>query len=262
MVLLSILQKKKILQYDEKNKTVKHICCPPEYTIIFYDLDGNTWEFNTYNSYTTEENGSNNNNYMNLDLNSSKQLDTFLLEKYKSNSYVQPSNTSFATVMQQSKLNLDVKPYTNTFYFHDGNHTQKIENASCCFYEGYQYFQLTDIAKILGYQIYWDDYQKYITLHRDENYQDIKNLSKIETPTSSYPFTHQRIIIKEQPYDKVFFDVNCINVNGISYFKLRDLQPMMHFVCQWDNQTHALTLVRKDPPKDAYTIPENIKSKI
>ncbi len=242
------------LQYDENNKTVHHICCPPKYEVVFCDVDGNIWGLNIYYYYTTEENGSNNNNYMNLDINSSKQLDTFLMEKYKSNPYVQ-DDISLAEILQQQKLNLDVKPYTNTLYFRDSNHTQKIENASSYFYDGYQYFQLTDVAKILGYQVSWDDYQKYIILNKDKNYQDIKNLSKIETPISSYPFTHQRIIIKEQPYDKVFFNVQCINVNGISYFKLRDLQPMMHFVCLWDNQNHALTIEQKETPKNAYIIP-------
>lgn len=125
----------------------------------------------------------------------------------------------------------------------DKNKIKMVEEVPAYHYNGYNYFKLRDIGAILGYNVSWDNVKKEAVLIQNEEYNHVKSIQKLEEAKESY-ISSQTISVKSDDNLNVYYAKGCINIDGYNYFKLRDLETVMNFLCMWDSESQTIIVYR------------------
>lgn len=139
-----------------------------------------------------------------------------------------------------------VKPSKNALTIKSADTTEKIDVLPAYLYQDNNYFMLRDIGKLIGYQIKWDSTTKNISMSKDKSAQNFVDLSVVKQ-AQNIKKSYQTIIIEGNKYK----NLDCLNIDGYNYFKLRDLAGIMDFTCGWDSNSNTimLTLAENNNPK-------------
>lgn len=132
---------------------------------------------------------------------------------------------------------LAVTPSQNKLSVQSGNLVQNVDAVPAYLYQGNNYFKLRDVGKIVGYNVIWDNATKRISMTKDLTAQDLKNLSGMKQ-AKAVQKKQQTIFIGENEYK----NMDCLNIDGFNYFKLRDLAKAMDFSCGWDASENMIQL--------------------
>lgn len=143
---------------------------------------------------------------------------------------------------------IHVVPSKNTLTIIIDDRLEKIENIPAYVYNDNNYFMLRDIGKITGYKINWNDNSKQISAQKDNAVRNFKNLS-ILSKAQKVKFEKQTILIDEKEYQ----NIECLNIDGFCYFKLRDLSNMMDFLCDWNAETNTIIIKNKEEKRESIT---------
>lgn len=148
-----------------------------------------------------------------------------------------------------------VTPSQNALSVQSGETVNKVDALPAYMYQDSNYFMLRDIGRIVGYQVDWDGNAKKITMTKDNTVQNFDGLSTVKQ-TQNVKKDHQTIVIDENEYK----NMECLNIDGYNYFKLRDLAEAMDFTCSWDNSTNTimLTMGKESTPDVPKTTETNI----
>lgn len=130
-----------------------------------------------------------------------------------------------------------VTPSQNTLSVQSGEIIHKVDAVSAYMYQDNNYFMLRDIGKIVGYQVNWDRNTKKTILKKDKDAQNLDDLHVVKQ-TENVNKKQQTIVIDGNEHN----DIECLNIDGYHYFKLRDLTAIMDFTCDWDNDTNTIIL--------------------
>lgn len=132
---------------------------------------------------------------------------------------------------------LAVTPSQNKLSVQSGDVVQKVDAVPAYLYQGNNYFKLRDVGKIVGYDVVWDNATKKISMTKDLTAQDLKNFSGMKQ-AKAVQKKQQTIFIGENEYK----NMDCLNIDGFNYFKLRDLAKAMDFSCGWDASENMIQL--------------------
>ena len=161
----------------------------------------------------------------------------------------------FATLFTQNTFaqELQVTQSKNTLSIHNNNIEKTIENIPAYLYQDSNYFMLRDIGKLTGYQVEWNTNTGQISMIKDNHAVNFEELS-VPTQAKSVLSDKQNIIVDGKEYPAIEY----LNIDGYSYFKLRDLANMMDFSCDWDSATNTIKIESKSEQK-VDTIPTEQK---
>lgn len=101
-------------------------------------------------------------------------------------------------------------------------------------YQDNNYFMLRDLGKILGYRVDWNEAKKQASLTKESAAQDLQHLSAAKQ-AKAVQQSKQTILVGATEYE----NMNCLNIDGYNYFKLRDLVEIMDFTCGWDSRKES-----------------------
>lgn len=141
---------------------------------------------------------------------------------------------------------LSAAPSQNALSVQSGGTVSKVDAVPAYMYKDSNYFMLRDIGKIVGYQVDWDRDTEKAILKKDNNAQNLNNLSTVKQ-SENVNKEKQTIVIDGKEYN----GIECLNIDGYNYFKLRDLAEIMDFTCSWDNETNTVILIL-----DSESVPE------
>lgn len=145
-----------------------------------------------------------------------------------------------------------VTPSQNALSVQSGETVNRVDAVPAYMYQDNNYFMLRDIGKIVGYQVDWDGNTKKITMTKDKTAQNFDGLSTVKQ-TENVKKDQQTIVIDGNEYK----DMECLNIDGYNYFKLRDLADAMDFTCGWDNSTNTIMITMgKESTSDVTEMPE------
>lgn len=145
-----------------------------------------------------------------------------------------------------------VTPSQNALSVQSGETVNKVDAVPAYMYQDSNYFMLRDVGRIVGYQVDWDGNTKKITMTKDETAQNFNGLSAVKQ-AENVKKNQQTIIIDGHEHK----DMECLNIDGYNYFKLRDLAEAMDFICGWDNGTNTIMLtLGKESTPDVPKTPE------
>lgn len=130
-----------------------------------------------------------------------------------------------------------VIPSQNVLSIQSGGTVNTADDVPAYMYQDSNYFMLRDIGRIVGYRIDWDGNTKKITMTKDKTAQNFNGLSAAKH-TENVKKNHQTIVIDGNEYK----NMECLNIEGYNYFKLRDLAGAMDFTCDWNNDTNTIML--------------------
>lgn len=150
---------------------------------------------------------------------------------------------------------LSAAPSQNALSVQAGGTVSKVDAVPAYMYKDSNYFMLRDIGKIVGYQVDWDRDTEKAILKKDNNAQNLNNLSTVKQ-SENINKEKQTIVIDGKEYN----GIECLNIDGYNYFKLRDLAEIMDFTCGWDNGTNTiiLTLDKENITENPYISETNI----
>lgn len=152
-------------------------------------------------------------------------------------------------VLAQSAFAAEIAavPSQNALSVQTGETVEKAEAVPAYLYQGNNYFMLRDVGKIVGYQVNWDDAAKKISMTKDADARNMEGLSAAKEAKSMQKGS-QTVFIDGEAYE----NRDCLNVDGYSYFKLRDLAEIMGFTCGWDSETNTILLtLEAESPAEA-----------
>lgn len=142
-------------------------------------------------------------------------------------------------IFTQSALaaGLAVTPSKNTLSVQSGEGVQTVEAVPAYLYQDNNYFMLRDLGKILGYRVDWNEAKKQASLTKESAAQDLQHLSAAKQ-AKAVKQSKQTILVGATEYE----NMNCLNIDGYNYFKLRDLVEIMDFTCGWDSEKNRIQL--------------------
>ena len=142
-------------------------------------------------------------------------------------------------IFTQSALaaGLAVTPSKNTLSVQSGEGVQTVEAVPAYLYQDNNYFMLRDLGKILGYRVDWNEAKKQASLTKESAAQDLQHLSAAKQ-AKAVKQSKQTILVGATEYE----NMNCLNIDGYNYFKLRDLGDALGFSVDWDNATSTVTI--------------------
>lgn len=142
-------------------------------------------------------------------------------------------------IFTQSALaaGLAVTPSKNTLSVQTGEGVQTVEAVPAYLYQDNNYFMLRDLGKILGYRVDWNEAKKQASLTKESAAQDLEHLSAAKQ-AKAVKQSKQTILVGATEYE----NMNCLNIDGYNYFKLRDLVEIMDFTCGWDSEKNRIQL--------------------
>ena len=114
---------------------------------------------------------------------------------------------------------------------------QTVEAVPAYLYQDNNYFMLRDLGKILGYRVDWNEAKKQASLTKESAAQDLQHLSAAKQ-AKAVKQSKQTILVGATEYE----NMNCLNIDGYNYFKLRDLVEIMDFTCGWDSEKNRIQL--------------------
>lgn len=132
---------------------------------------------------------------------------------------------------------LTVTPSKNTLSVQSGEGVQTVDAVPAYLYRDNNYFMLRDVGKILGYRVDWNEATKQVSLTKESAAQDLQHLSAAKQ-VKAVQQSKQTILVGAAEYK----DMNCLNIDGYNYFKLRDLVEVMDFTCGWDSAKNQIQL--------------------
>lgn len=162
---------------------------------------------------------------------------------------------SFILTQGVFAADIAVAPSQNALSVKSETTINKVDAVPAYMYNDSNYFMLRDIGKIVGYQVDWDKNTNKTILKKDKSVQKLDGLSAVKQ-TENVNKGQQTIIIDENEYK----DIECLNIDGYNYFKLRDLAEKMDFKCDWNNDTNSviLTLDEKNTSENSNLPDTNI----
>ena len=142
-------------------------------------------------------------------------------------------------IFTQSALaaGLAVTPSKNTLSVQTGEGVQTVEAVPAYLYQDNNFFMLRDLGKILGYRVDWNEAKKQASLTKESAAQDLEHLSAAKQ-AKAVKQSKQTILVGATEYE----NMNCLNIDGYNYFKLRDLVEIMDFTCGWDSEKNRIQL--------------------
>ena len=148
-------------------------------------------------------------------------------------------------IFTQSALaaGLAVTPSKNTLSVQSGEGVQTVEAVPAYLYQDNNYFMLRDLGKILGYRVDWNEAKKQASLTKESAAQDLQHLSAAKQ-AKAVKQSKQTILVGATEYE----NMNCLNIDGYNYFKLRDLVEIMDFTCGWDSEKNRIQVIEEDVP--------------
>lgn len=210
------------------------------YVITFYCENGTGYRFNKEKNYLTIGAFNDIKNAYKMDKDDAEFdafLDKIFLSKEESYVYRIPFNRimdSFVSVdITNHKLGIKAK-----------NKIKIIEEVPAYHYNGYNYFKLRDLGAILGYNVSWDNVKNEAVLIQNEECNYVESIQKLEEAKESY-ISSQTISVKSDDNLNVYYAKGCINIDGYNYFKLRDLETIMNFLCMWDSESQTIILYNR-----------------
>ena len=132
---------------------------------------------------------------------------------------------------------IKVTPSKNSLVLNDNGVVENVEAVPAYMYRDNNYFMLRDIGKITGYKIDWDNDTKKVLITKDDTAKDLKSLGQVEQGKDIVA-SKQTIKAGETEYN----DINCLNIDGYNYFKLRDMEEIMDFKCDWDGEANSIII--------------------
>lgn len=136
---------------------------------------------------------------------------------------------------------LAVTPSKNTLSMQSGIGTQTVEAVPAYLYQDNNYFMLRDLGKILGYRVDWNEAKKQVSLTKESAAKDLLHLSAAKQ-AKAVKQGKQTILVGTTEYE----NMNCLNIDGYNYFRLRDLVEIMDFTCGWDSAKNQIQLTTGD----------------
>ena len=130
---------------------------------------------------------------------------------------------------------LSVTPSHNSLSVNTFGTVTTVESIPAYLYNDSNYFMLRDIGKLTGFTVDWEDNKIYLI--KDPTAQDFDSLSDIKKADTITKNKQTYVSGKTQ-----YTDIDCLNIDGYNYFKLRDLEEAMDFDCDWDSQTNTVLL--------------------
>lgn len=244
-----ILEQKQIEMIQNAFKTIKYIESSKEelndrkvggfrYVVTFYCADGSGYRFNKEKNYVTTGSFNGVQRVIKLNDENDQRLDTFLEAIYES---VEDSTVYKIPVIQMMNRTIDVRTSNHQLEFRDLHNTNLIKNIPAYSYANYNYFKLRDISKILGYSVKWDYLRNEVILIKDERYQELTTLPVLNKAESAY-ISSQTIRVENREGNIVYYARGCINIDGYNYFKLRDLETIMDFKCNWNPDLNTVII--------------------
>ena len=132
---------------------------------------------------------------------------------------------------------LAVTPSKNTLSVQSGIGTQTVEAVPAYLYQDNNYFMLRDLGKILGYRVDWNEATKQVSVTKESAAKDLQHLSAAKQ-AKTVKQGKQTILVGTAEYE----NMNCLNIDGYNYFRLRDLVEIMDFTCGWDSAKKQIQL--------------------
>ena len=132
---------------------------------------------------------------------------------------------------------LAVTPSKNTLSVQSGDGMQAVEAVPAYLYQDNNYFMLRDLGKILGYRVDWNEAAKQVSLTKESTAKDLQHLSAAKQ-AKTVQKSKQTILVGATEYE----NMNCLNIDGYNYFRLRDLVEIMDFTCGWDSEKKQIQL--------------------
>ena len=130
---------------------------------------------------------------------------------------------------------LSVTPSHNSLSVNTFGTITTVESIPAYLYNDSNYFMLRDIGKLTGFTVDWEDNKIYLI--KDPTAQDFDSLSDIKKADTITKNKQTYVSGKTQ-----YTDIDCLNIDGYNYFKLRDLEEAMDFDCDWDSVTNTVLL--------------------
>lgn len=141
--------------------------------------------------------------------------------------------------------NIKVSPSNTRLLLVSELETKDLGYSPSYLYKDYNYFCLRDIGNLMGYGVAWDDLEKQIILKKDIALNETINYQTPAISRMSF-LSMQTIAVLNDKTKIEYNNIECINVNGYNYFKLRDLSSIMNFTFDWDINDKAIILNQKE----------------
>ncbi|MDR1642189.1 MAG: leucine-rich repeat domain-containing protein [Clostridiales bacterium] len=110
--------------------------------------------------------------------------------------------------------------------------------------DGFNYFKLRDLAYVLNgsekmFSVGWDAEAEVISINRDEEYEPTGGeleLNSSPSPKEAFPSTHGIML------DGAKITCEAYTVDGLNYFKLRDIGERIDFLILWNEAANTITV--------------------
>lgn len=209
-----------------------------QYVIIFYCDDGTGYRFNKEKDFITTGGFSDIHEVIKLTEKSDKEFMEFLNLIYESQD--NPTKLSISPIAMLNRT-IEVKPSNHQLRLIDLHGSNTIQKVPSYIYSGYHYFRLRDISQILRYDMKWDKLSGAAVLMKDAKMKANTEFQE-QNEVKNALISSQTIMVNGEKGKTVFYANGCINIDGYNYFKLRDLETMLDFKCNWDANTNTIMI--------------------
>ncbi|MEA4972424.1 hypothetical protein SDC9_113391 [bioreactor metagenome] len=114
---------------------------------------------------------------------------------------------------------------------------KKVEGLAVYSIGGYNYIKLRDIGYFMNYNITWDDKSKEIYFSKGNETAECPN-TYIGTEVKNAVSVNQAIYANNEKYE----NLSAYNIDGFTYYKLRDIGEILNFSCTWDAETNSVII--------------------
>lgn len=208
------------------------------YVVTFYCDDGTGYRFNKVKNFITVGPFSDERLVVKLDDESDLKLQNMLDSTYESIEDEYEVRLSYNQVMNKQ---INVIPTIHQLKLYNENGEKIFSEFPAYLYDDHNYIKLRDISEILGYEVVWNKRTGPV-LYKDEESKVVGDFSKAGLPEYACVSSETITTMNNNKEQKVYYAMGCINVDGYNYFKLRDLQTVMGFSCEWDMESKSIII--------------------
>jgi len=128
-------------------------------------------------------------------------------------------------------------PSNSNIYIYNEDVNKKAEGLAVYSIGGYNYIKLRDIGCLMNYNITWDDESKEIHVSKGNETIESPNAYMEAEVKNAVPI-NQVIYADDEKYENLF----AYNIDGYTYFKLRDIGELLNFTCTWNEETNSVII--------------------
>lgn len=128
-------------------------------------------------------------------------------------------------------------PSNTNIYITGEDENKKADGLALYSIWGYNYIKLRDIGYLMNYNIIWDDESKEIHVSKGNETIESSNIY-MEAEVKNAVSVNQAIYVNDEKHE----NLTAYNIDGYTYFKLRDIGEILNFSCTWDAETNSVFL--------------------